>query len=87
MHTFPFMNCFVINMCLWCYFLCVDCAECNECLCDECTNSSPHQGKCHHIPSPTESFVTCSFLVEDACVGDFMSLCLWLARFYAKSFV
>jgi hypothetical protein len=65
-----------------CIISCVDCAECNECLCDECTNSSPHQGKCHHIPCPTEKFIALvDFLVEDACVGNFMSLCFNLLDF------
>jgi hypothetical protein len=63
----------MIDMFLWCNILCVDCAECNECLCDECTNSSPHQGKCHHVSLILLKFLSLvAFLVEDACVGVFM---------------
>jgi hypothetical protein len=32
-----------------------------------------------------KTFVTCSFLIEDASVGDFMKLCLSSYDFYAKS--
>jgi hypothetical protein len=55
-----------------------DCAECacaeEESCCLECCSD---EGKCHHIfPCLTETLSLVAFLVEDACVGDFMSLCL-----------
>jgi hypothetical protein len=68
----------MIDMCLWCNTLCLDCVECNECLCDECTNSSPHQGKCHNVSLVLLKFLSLVAFLVDACVGVFMNSCLSL---------
>jgi hypothetical protein len=69
MHTFPFMNYFVIDMSLWCHILCVDCAECNECLCESAPTLLLTKASVTMFPCPTESFGLVAFLVEDACIG------------------